>query len=247
MPRTRARSKIRSALKRVRKLNPQLPGRIRKVLFVSVAAQFAILAMPFFGGLALDYVVASDNIDLLGALVATFASIFALGIIGQWVQSYLTEIMFGEVRMNMVEGLIGHLLRNPIPFFEKRNVGDLFAKVRMQEEVDDFATRTAVSMRIDGAVALLGTGLMILASGTLAAITLGLFFVYVVFALAIFARMRDVQALIVEQSGRCDDALIETIRAASLIKLSGASCVEPGSSCPGSGVMWRQCSNGRDG
>ncbi|AIF47242.1 peptidase domain-containing ABC transporter [Dyella japonica] len=221
LPQVKARSKVRAALERVRTLNPQLNSRIRKVLFVAIGAQFAILATPFFGGLALDYVVASDNIDLLGALVLTFASIFVVGAMGHFVQGYLTEVVFGEVRMNMTEGLVGHLLRNPIPFFEKRNVGDLFAKIRMQEEVDDFVTRTAVTMRIDVAVALLGTGLMMLASGTLAAITLGLFFVYVMVAMGIFVRMRDVHALIMEESGRCDDALIETIRGASLIKLSG--------------------------
>lgn len=221
MPRIKARSKVCAALERVRKLNPRLSARVRRILFVAIGAQFAILAMPFFGGLALDYVVASDNIDLLGMLVLTFASIFAIGTLGYFVQSYLTETVFGDVRMNMVEGLIGHLLRNPISFFEKRNVGDLFAKVRMQEEVDDFATRTSVSMRIDLAVALLGTVLMLLASGMLAAVTLGLFFAYVAVAAVIFVRMRDVQALIMEESGRCDEALIETIRSASLIKLCG--------------------------
>lgn len=221
MPRVNAPSRVRAALERVRKLNPRLTSRIRKILFVAMGAQFAILAMPFFGGLALDYVVASDNIDLLGMLVLTFASIFAVGALGHFVQGYLTEVVFGEVRMTMTEGLVGHLLRNPIPFFEKRNVGDLFAKVRMQEEIDDFATRTSVSMRIDIAVALLGTVLMVLASGTLAAVTLGLFFAYVAVAAIIFVRMRDVQALIMEECGRCDDALIETIRSASLIKLCG--------------------------
>ncbi|MDR3444787.1 peptidase domain-containing ABC transporter [Dyella sp.] len=221
MPRVKARSKVRASLERVRLLNPELTARIRKVLFVAIGTQFAILATPFFGGMALDYVVASDNIDLLGTLVLTFASIFAMGTLGHFVQGYLTEVVFVGVRMNMAEGLVGHLLRNPTSFFEKRNVGDLFVKVKMQEEVDEFATRTAVSMRVDTAVALLGVVLMVLASTMLTAITLSLFFIYVAAAMLIFVRMRDMHALVMEESGRCDDALIETIRAASLIKLSG--------------------------
>lgn len=221
LPQTKARSKVPAALERVRKLNPDLPSQLGKLMFVAIASQLAILATPYFGSLALDYVVAADNIGLLSTLVLTFASIFALGSLGHFVQTYLTEVVFSHVRMNTAEGLIGHLLKAPVSFFEKRNVGDLFAKVKMQEEVDTHVARTVVSMKIDGVVAVLGTVLMVMASPLLAAITLGLFCVYVAVALLIYVRMQDVHALVMEESGRCDDALIETIRAASLIKLSG--------------------------
>jgi ATP-binding cassette, subfamily B, bacterial CvaB/MchF/RaxB len=221
MPRIKAVSKVPAALERVRRLNPGLSAELCKVALVALAAQLAVLAMPFFGGLAIDRVVASNQPGLLGVLTMTFASIFVIGTFSHYMQGYLTDVVRASAGMRTAEGVVGHLLRHPLAFFEKRTVGDVFAKISMQEEIDTFATRTMVSIFIDTPVVAAGLTLMYLSDPALTAVTLGLFSVYVAIAWLIFARMRDVQALVLEESSRCDDALIETIRAAPMVKLSG--------------------------
>ncbi len=69
-------------------------------------------------------------------------------------------------------------------------------------------------------VGTLALALMLAQSRQLTLIALLIFVAYVAVAFALFARMRDTHALVLEESARCDDTLIETIRAASLIKLS---------------------------
>ena len=54
----------------------------------------------------------------------------------------------------------------------------------------------------------------------LTAVALLVFAFYVAVAVALFTNMRDTHMLMLEESARCDDMLIETVRAASLIKLS---------------------------
>ncbi len=220
MPRIRAKSRVPAALKRVRALNPDLTALIAKVLFVALGSQFAILAAPYFGNLVLDYVVAADNRNLLNVLIMTFASIFVLGALSEFVQKYLTELLYNVTQINMTEGLIGHLLRNPMSWFEKRHVGDVFARVKAQDEISVFATRSAISLHIDLAVGALALVLMFIQSRQLAVVALVVFAVYVAVALSMFAAMRDNHALVLETSARCDDSLIETIRAASLLKLA---------------------------
>jgi ATP-binding cassette subfamily B protein RaxB len=193
---------------------------MRKVLFVALASQFAILAMPYFVGLVLDYVVSSDNLNLLNVLTLTFAGIFLIGALGQYAQSYLTELLHGLVRVNVTEGLIHHLLCNPVSYFTKRNVGDLYSRVKAQDEISAHAVKASLSLWVDLAVAILALGLMLLQSPRLTVVALAIFALYVAVAAAIFARMRDTHLLVAEESARCDDMLIETIRAASLIKLS---------------------------
>lgn len=220
MPRIRARSGVPAALARVAALNPALKAQIGKILFVALGSQFAILAMPYLGNLVLDYVVAADNLNLLNTLVLTFAGIFAAGTLSQYVQAYLVELLHALVLVNMNDGLIGKLLRNPISYFEKRHVGDLFARVKSQDEIVGFATRTVVTLGIDAAVGCIALLLMLVQSRSLTFVALGIFAFYVAVSLALFARLRDVRSLVLEESARCDDSLIETIRAASLIKLS---------------------------
>ena len=220
MPRISAKSRVPAAVKRVRALNPQLKAQIVKVLFVALGSQFAILSMPYFGSLVLDYVIAADNRNLLNVLVVTFSSIFLIGALSQYVQSYLTELLNGTAQVNATAGLIGHLLRNPMSWFEKRHVGDVFARVKAQDEINNFATRTTVSLFIDLIVGALALGLMIMQSPKLTLIAVLVFAVYIAFAFSMYPAMRDTHALVLETSARCDDSLIETIRAASLLKLA---------------------------
>lgn len=220
MPRIRAKSRVPAALRRVRTLNPLLKGQIGKVLFVALGSQFAILAMPYFGNLVLDYVVAADNRNLLNVLVITFASIFLLGALSEYVQKYLTELLYGVAQINSTEGLVAHLLRNPMSWFEKRHVGDVFARVKAQDEISAYSTRTSISLYIDLTVGALALVLMLIQSRQLTAVALAVFALYVIVALSMFPAMRDTHALVLETSARCDDSMIETIRAASLLKLA---------------------------
>jgi len=220
LPQIRAKSRIPDALARVRALNPLLGQQLGKVLFVALGSQFAILAMPYLGNLVLDYVVAADNLNLLNVLVFTFASIFAVGALSQYVENTLVELLHGRVQINATEGLLGKLLRNPMSWFEKRHVGDVFARVKAQDEISVFATRTFVALCIDTTIGVLALCLMLVQSRPLTLIAVLTFASYVAVAAAMFTRMRDTHALVVERSARCDDALFETIRAASLVKLA---------------------------
>jgi len=220
MPRVRAKFQVPKALARVRALNPDLRRHLAKVMFVMIGSQFAILAAPYLGNLTLDYVVAADNINLLNVLVLTFAGIFAAGALSQYVEARLIELLHQRVQINTTQGLLGHLLRNPMSWFEKRHVGDVFARVKAQDEISLQATRTFTHMCVDAVVGVLALALMLVENRMLTAVALAMFVLYLSIALGMFARMRDNHALVLETSARCDDALIETIRAASLIKLA---------------------------
>ncbi|SIT50587.1 ABC transporter related [Paraburkholderia piptadeniae] len=220
MPRVKVKSQVPKALARVRALNPDLRRHLAKVMFVMLGSQFAILAAPYLGSLVLDYVVAADNVDLLNVLALTFAGIFAVGALSQYVETRLIELLHQRTQINTTEGLLGKLLRNPMSWFEKRHVGDVFARLKAQDEISVQAVRTFTHMCVDTAVGVLALALMLIQSPRLTAFALAIFVVYLSIALGMFARMRDNHALVLETSARCDDALIETIRAASLIKLA---------------------------
>ncbi len=220
LPRIAARSPVPAALERLRGLNPQLGPQIVKTLFVALGAQFAVLALPYLGTLVLDHVVATDNVNLLNVLAITFGGIFAMGALCQYVQGTLVEVLYAMVSVNTTEGLLAHLLRVPISFFEKRNVGELFARFKAQTEIDGFATRTTVSLCLDLAVGLLALGLMLMQSLLLSGVVMAIFALYVVVSTLMFASMWESHARVFVEGARCDDALIETVRGAALIKLS---------------------------
>ncbi|WP_322091885.1 peptidase domain-containing ABC transporter [Paraburkholderia bannensis] len=220
LTRIRRRLRVPDALARVRALNPRLRSQFAKTLFVALGAQFAILAQPYFGSFVLDHVVAQDNLNLLNVLTFTFAAIFLVGALSQYVQSVLVELLYARVSVNATEGLFAHLLRVPIAYFEKRNLGDIFTRFKAQDEVNSFASRSVLSFCIDVTVGLLALLLMFVQDVKLSVVVLAIFALYVLVSGAMFAAMRDTHARLLQERARCDDALFETVRGASLIKLS---------------------------
>lgn len=220
MSRIAAKSRVPAAVARVFELNPDLKRQIAKILFVAIGSQFAILAMPYLGNLVLDHVVAADNQNLLNALILTFSSIFVIGAFSQYVERYLTELVHQHTEIKVTESLFFRLLRNPISYFEKRHVGDLFARVKAQSEINAYTTTTFITIWIDVVVGSLALALMLIQSPLLTGVALLVFCIYLGVSFALFPRMLDMHRRVVEESARCDDALIETIRAAPLIKLA---------------------------
>lgn len=220
LTRIRRRLRVPDALARVRALNPQLRGQFAKTLFVALGAQFAILAQPYFGSFVLDHVVAEDNLNLLNVLAFTFAAIFLVGALSQYVQGVLVELLYARVSVNATEGLFAHLLRVPVAYFEKRNLGDIFTRFKAQDEVNSFASRSVLSLCIDVTVGLLALLLMFVQDVKLSVVVLAIFALYVLVSGAMFAAMRDNHARVLQERARCDDALFESVRGASLIKLS---------------------------
>lgn len=220
MPRIKIKSRVPAAVARVFALNPDLKAQIARVLFVTIGSQFAILALPYFGKLILDQVVTADNRDLLNVLALTFGSIFAIGAFSHYVSQYLTELMHQRTEAAVTESLFFRLLRNPIGYFEKRHVGDLFTRIKSQTEVNAFTTSSFIRVAIDLVIGLLALVLMLIQSPLLSGIAIVIFCIYLGVSFMLFPRMLDMRRRVVEESARCDDALIETVRAAPLIKLA---------------------------
>lgn len=214
------RSEVMTALVEIFRLNPGLSGRLAKICFISLGVQFATLAGPYLGSLVLDQVVAENNPGLLTILLVTFASIFAIGTFSSFMQTYLTEVVALNLYKGSTQALFAKLLSNRFSYFEKRHVGDLFARMKSQKEVVDFAGRSLVGIVIDLSLGIMAVVLMLVQAPLLAGLALALFLVYLAVAFALYPAMRDAQRQLIETSAKCDDGLIETIRAAAMIKLA---------------------------
>jgi ATP-binding cassette subfamily B protein RaxB len=216
----KAKSVEWAALKSIVALNSELRPQLFKILFVAIGVQFAVLTSPYFGSLVLDNVVAENNMPLLGLLVFTFGSIFAVATLSNFVQNYLTEAVHQRVHSNCTDALLRKLLRNRFSYFEKRHVGDLFARFEAQVELVNFITRSTVSFSINLFVGIAALILMLLQSPLMTGVALGIFSLYVTVSVLLYPMMMESGRQESEASARCDDALIETIRAAALIKLA---------------------------
>lgn len=220
LPKIKGKSELGVAFGRIFAWNPELKGQLLKILFISLGVQFAALTMPYFGNLVLDHVVVENNLNLLNVLAITFAGIFIIGTFSQYVQAYLTELVFQLTERNSREALFAKLLRNHFSYFEKRNVGDVYSRIGSQTEVVQFASRNFIGLCMNLGIGIPALILMTLQSPLLTAWAFSVFLVYLGVSFALYPAMKEYHRKLSESLASCSDALIETIRSASLIKLA---------------------------
>ena len=77
-----------------------------------------------------------------------------------------------RIDMSLGEQVIDHLLRLPLPYFDKRNVGELSSRVGELEQIRSFLTGTALTVVIDAIFSFIYIGVMLLYSWVLTIVSL---------------------------------------------------------------------------
>ncbi|MBD3881828.1 peptidase domain-containing ABC transporter [Phormidium tenue FACHB-886] len=124
-------------------------GVLIQVLFASVFVQLLSLANPLLIQQVIDQVIVSANLSAMtvfGGLMIAFAVLEgALSIL----RMYLFANTAHRIDLRLSAEIIRHLLRLPLPFFEKRPVGELSARLSELENIRQFLTGTALTAVLD--------------------------------------------------------------------------------------------------
>ena len=195
------------------------------VLVLSLALQVAAFVAPLQMQLVVDQALAEADHDLLlvialgfGALVVIQAGIEAL-------RSWALRV-FGHLLSFQITGnLVRHLLRLPSDYFEKRHVGDIISRLGSVRPIQDAITQGVVSTVIDGIMACVAAVILFFYSATLGLIVVAAVLINLVLSLALVPRMKQRMEEEILAEAREQTHLIETVRAATTLKLLGREAV----------------------
>jgi ATP-binding cassette subfamily B protein RaxB len=192
-----------------------------QVIVLSLVLQIATFALPFQLQLVVDEAIFRADADLLtvialgfGALVLVQAGIEAL-------RNWALKVYGHLFTFQVVGNLVRHLLRLPAEFFEKRHVGDLMSRLSSVQPIQDAITRGVVAAIIDGLMAIVTVVILFFYSATLAFVVLAAVLLSLLCAIILYPghRMRLEEEIIAK--ARESTLLMETVRAATTIKLQG--------------------------
>ncbi len=198
------------------------------VLILSVALQIAAFVAPLQMQLVVDQAIAQSDANLLlvialgfGALVIIQASIEAL-------RSWALRV-FGHLLSFQITGnLVRHLLRLPSDYFEKRHVGDIISRLGSVKPIQDAITQGVISSVIDGAMAFIAAAILFFYSTQLALIVIIAVLINLGLSLALVPRMKQRMEETILAEAKEQSHLIETVRAATTLKLLGREVVREG-------------------
>lgn len=206
----------------------QLTGPIRglwralaQVLLLSVALQVFVVLAPFYMQWVVDQVLVSADHDLLTVLGLGFGLALLLeigiGLLRGWSVIYLSSWL----GLQWMGNVFAHLLKLPLDFFEKRHLGDVTSRMSSVQAIQRTLTTSFVEAAIDGLMAMVTLGLMLVYSGKLALVTLAAVSLYLLIRWLAYSPVRGVTEKQLVAAANQQTHLLETLRGMQSLKLAG--------------------------
>jgi ATP-binding cassette subfamily B protein RaxB len=196
-------------------------GSLRNVLLLSVVLQVVALASPFYLQVAVDTAFPSFDTDLLYMLALGFGGLALINLVTGWLRSLLLVSLGNSLSYQVVVNLYRHLLRLPLPWFEKRHVGDVISRFGSTQPISDLLSQGLIAALIDGVMATLTLALMFVYSPRLAGIALVAWLLFAAIKIGSFhaIRMRNVD--VITAAARESSSFIESVRGIAAVKAFG--------------------------
>lgn len=204
------------------------PLAITQVLGLSLALQILAFAAPFQMQLVIDEGVMRGDSDLLGVIALGFGGLLLLQAAIEALRSWLLQVFGQLLSFQMVGNVVHHMIRLPASWFEKRAIGDIVSRVGSGIAIQSILTQGVVGAVIDGLMASAAVMILFLYSPTLALVVLGAVGLNLLAAALLFPAMRDRSEREIVEQAREQTQIMETIRAATTIKVMGREAEREG-------------------
>ena len=194
---------------------------IATVLVLSLALQLLALASPFYVQLVVDEALVKHDALLLKVLVLGFAAVAVLRTLVTWVRGRLVLHLGELVGFQMQGNLLHHLLRLPLPWFERRQLGDVVSRFGSLAPVQGLLTDGAAVGLVDGVMAAATLAMMLLYSPALAGVVLAAVAAYASVRLVSLPRLRELQQASIAAAADEETVFLETLRCVGTLKAFG--------------------------
>jgi ATP-binding cassette subfamily B protein RaxB len=194
---------------------------LRSVLLLSIVLQLIALASPFYLQLGIDTVFPASDQDLLLMLALGFGGLAVVNMLTTWLRSLILVSLGNSLSYQIVVNLFRHLMRLPLPWFEKRHVGDIISRFGSTAPVSNILSQGLVAAVIDGVMAFITLGLMFIYSPVLGGVALVAWMLFAALKVGFIHGLRTRNVSTITTAARENSSFIESIRGITPIKAFG--------------------------
>lgn len=206
----------------------QLTGPIRGlwrililILGISLALQVFTVLGPLYLQWVVDQVLVSGNRELLTVVGIGFGLLVLLRVGTHLLRGLIVVYLSNRLVFQWIGNVFSHLLKLPLDFFEKRHLGDVVSRMDSVRAIQRTLTTSFVEAIIDGLMAIVTLGMMLLYSWKLALVTLLAVAVYLGLRALSFRAMRDGTEKQLVAAAHQQSHLFESIRGMQSVKVAG--------------------------
>ncbi len=214
--------KVRKQTVTLRQLLGRVTGLKRSLLQIfalALALEAFMLLSPFFMQWVVDGVLVSADRDLLVTLGLGFGLLVLIQVATGAIRSWAVLYLSATLNLQWLSNVFAHLMRLPMPWFEKRHTGDVMSRFGAVQQIQQTLTTHFIEAVLDGLLVVLTLAMMWVYSGTLTAIALACVVVYALLRWAFFRPLREATEEAIVFDAKKSSHFLESLRGVQSIKL----------------------------
>ena len=197
-----------------------LGGTVFQLVLLSLTLEVFAIAMPFFLQLVVDRVLVGRDADLLTVLGIAFGTLVLIQVVVSGVRAWIGVYLSTRFNLRLLTALFDHLLKLPLSWFEKRNIGDIVSKFRSVDVIQKTLSTTFVETFIDGVMVLITLAVMAFYSLKLTTVVVAAALLYALLRWYFFYPQRYATDEQLAHEAKASTHFIETLRGMMAIKLN---------------------------
>jgi ATP-binding cassette subfamily B protein RaxB len=194
---------------------------LAQIFVLAALLEVLSLMSPLFLQFAVDKVIGARHAALLVTLGLGFGLLVVLQTILSALRSWSTLYFGTSLKLQWNANIFSHLLRLPIPFFEKRYFGDILSRFHGADVIQQTVTGSFIDALLDGIISISVLAVMFFYSVILALVVIATVALYLVLRNAAYAPFRAYTEQQIVSMARQQSFFIETLRGIRTIKVFG--------------------------
>lgn len=194
---------------------------IVQVIALAVALEVFAIAAPLFNQFVIDEVIVGGDRDLLKVLLLGFGLLMITQTAISLARSWFLMRWSMDIGQQWASRVFGHLTRLPVPFFEKRHLGDIVSRFGSIGAIQGTLTSVFVESALDGLMALLALCMMFMYSPRLSLLVIVVVILYILLRWAFYQPLREATQERLILAAKESSHFLETLRAITPLKLFG--------------------------
>ncbi|WEF34695.1 peptidase domain-containing ABC transporter [Pseudoduganella chitinolytica] len=186
---------------------------------LAIVMEIFALLPPMMTQWITDEALISGNAGLLSTLCIGMALIPIINATISAVRTWTAIYISTNFNMQWAANVMGHMLKLPIEYFERRHIGDIVSRFQAIKTIENTITHTSIDAILDGVLVVGMLAMMFVYNKNLTLVSLGAVLVYIVFRWIRYDAEKNAETGVVAKVAAEQSYFLESIRGVRSIKM----------------------------
>jgi len=196
---------------------------LTQLMLIGVAMQVCSLVLPFYLQWVVDEAIVAGDRSLITVLGSGFLLLVVMQTAMSAFRSWVTTVLATNLNFQWFGNTFSHLMKLPLPYFEKRHLGDIVSRFGSIQTIQRSLTTQFVDGVVDGLLVIGTLVVMAIYSPLLTFVAIAAVSLYVLLRMGIFQRLRDATAEQIIHAAKQQSHFMESARGVQSIRLFNRS------------------------